>query len=115
MEAGQDEHENIMEKNYNELQTCWKTENLSANHILCPTQLLKYSCDIISPVLSDILTASVTLGSRKLKMSKIIPICKADDETDASNLDQFHYCQIVNFKCFILHIYFPHIMEMVVN
>ena len=26
LEAGQDEHENIMEKNYNKLQTCWKTE-----------------------------------------------------------------------------------------
>ena len=38
-------------------------------------------------MLSDILNASVTLGSypTKLKMSKIIPIFKADDETDASN------------------------------
>ena len=92
-----------------------KRKNLSTNHILCPTQILKYSCDIISPVLSDILTASVTLGSRKLKMSKIIPILKLMTRLTLLIIDQFHYCQFVNFKCFILHIYFPHIMEMVVN
>ena len=54
----------------------------------CPTQLLKYSSDVMSPaVLSDILNTSVSLGAspKKLKMSKIIPIFKADDETDTSN------------------------------
>ena len=54
----------------------------------CPTQLLKYSSDVISPaVLSNILNTSVSLGvyPKKLKMSKIIPIFKADDETDTSN------------------------------
>ena len=62
-------------------------KNKSHGLYSCPTQLLKYSCDIISPVLSDILNASVTLGScpTKLKMSKIIPIFNTDDETDASN------------------------------
>ena len=53
----------------------------------CPTQLLKYSSEVISPVLSDILNTSVSLGAypKKLKISKIIPIFKADDETDTSN------------------------------
>ena len=53
----------------------------------CSTQLLKYWSDAISPVLSDILNTFVTLGAylQKLKMSKIIPIFKADDETDTSN------------------------------
>ena len=62
-------------------------KNKSHGLYSCPTHLLKYSCDIISPVLSDILNASVTLGSypTKLIMSKIIPIFKTDDETDASN------------------------------
>ena len=53
----------------------------------CPSQLLKYWSDAISPVFSYILNAFVTLGTYplKLKMSKIIPIFKADDETDTSN------------------------------
>ena len=53
----------------------------------CPTQLLKYSSEVISPVLSGILNTSVSLGvyPKKLKISKIIPIFKADDETDTSN------------------------------
>ena len=53
----------------------------------CPTQLLKYSSEVISPVLSDILNTSVSLGAYppKLKISKIIPIFKADDETHTSN------------------------------
>ena len=53
----------------------------------CPTQLLKYACDVISPVLSDILNTSVSLGAypQKLKISKIIPIFKTDDNTDTSN------------------------------
>ena len=41
----------------------------------------------MSPVLSDILNTSVSLGAypQKLKMLNIIPIVKADDETDTSN------------------------------
>ena len=55
--------------------------------ISCPTKLLKYSSEVISPVLSDILNTSVSLGAyfKKLKTSKIIPIFKADDESDTSN------------------------------
>ena len=53
----------------------------------CPTKLLKCSCDIMSPVLANFLNKSVSLGEypSKLKMSKIIPIYRADDETDACN------------------------------
>ena len=53
----------------------------------CPTQLLKHSCDIISPVLTNFLNKSVSLGAypSKLKMSEVIPVYKSDDETDACN------------------------------
>ena len=53
----------------------------------CPLQFLKHSCDKISPILANILDTSVNLDDypSKLKMSKIIPILKADDETDACN------------------------------
>ena len=40
----------------------------------CPTQLLKYSSEVISPVLSDILNTSVSLGAylaKKLKCQKL--------------------------------------------
>ena len=42
----------------------------------CPTQLLKCSCNIISPALSHIFNLSVMLGAypSKLKISKITPI-----------------------------------------
>ena len=51
------------------------------------TQLLKYSCNIISPILSDIFNISFESGTypAKLKMSKITPIFKSDDESDANN------------------------------
>ena len=60
-------------------------KNKSHGLYSCPTQLLKCSCDIISPVLANFLNKSISLGAypSKLKMSKIIPIYKADDETDA--------------------------------
>ena len=53
----------------------------------CPTQLLKCSCNIISPALSHIFNLSVMLGAypSKLKISKITPIYKSEDETDPSN------------------------------
>ena len=61
--------------------------NKSSGLYSCPTQLLKRSCDIISPVLANFLNKSVSLGvyPSKLKMSKVIPVYKADDETDACN------------------------------
>ena len=53
----------------------------------CPTQLLIYSNEVISPVPSDILNTSVSLRAYppKLKMLNIIPIFKADDKSDTSN------------------------------
>lgn len=57
----------------------------SKSHSLysCPTQLLSYSSDNISLVLSNIFNTSITLGAypKKLKMSKII----VDNETDTSD------------------------------
>ena len=52
-----------------------------------PTELLKLSKDIIAPIISEIFNTSVKLGiyPSKLKMSKIIPIFKIDDETDPNN------------------------------
>ena len=45
---------------------------------------LKYSCDIISPVLSEIFNTSIIQGvyPAKLKISKITPVFKNDDETN---------------------------------
>jgi len=42
---------------------------------------------MISPILANILNTSVSLGDypSELKMSEIMPIFKADDETDACN------------------------------
>ena len=52
-----------------------------------PTELLKLSKDIIAPIISEIFNTSVKLGiyPSKLKMSKIKPIFKSDDETDPNN------------------------------
>ena len=52
-----------------------------------PTKLLKLSKDIIAPIISEIFNISVNLGiyPPKLKMSKIIPIFKNDDETEPNN------------------------------
>ena len=62
-------------------------KNKSHGLYSCPTQLFKCSCDIISPVLGNFLNKSISLGAypSKLKMSKIIPIYKDDNETDACN------------------------------
>lgn len=53
----------------------------------CPTQLLKYISDIISQPLATILNLSVSQGEypSKLKLSKIIPVFKSDDELDPNN------------------------------
>ena len=52
-----------------------------------PTKLLKLSKDIIAPVISEIFNTFVQLGiyPSKLKMSKIIPIFKSDDDKDPNN------------------------------
>ena len=53
----------------------------------CPSQILKCASDIISFVLCRLFNLSIVLGvyPSKLKMSKIIPIFKNDDRTDANN------------------------------
>ena len=72
---------------------CVKTEILSLpnnkSHGLysSPTKLLKCSVDIIAPVLSEVFNISISLGRypTKLKLSKIVPVFKSDDETDPNN------------------------------
>ena len=53
----------------------------------CPTQLLKYSSNVISSILAEIINFSISTGMypTKLKMAKIIPIFKAEDNTNANN------------------------------
>ena len=53
----------------------------------CPTQLLKYSSNVISSTLAEIINLSISTGMypSKLKMAKIIPIFKAEDNTNANN------------------------------
>ena len=53
----------------------------------CPTKLLKCTSKILSNTLAKIFNLSVSTGSypSKLKKSKIIPIFKTDDDTDANN------------------------------
>ena len=53
----------------------------------CPVSILKHASDIISDVLSKILNKSIDLATfpSKLKMAKVIPIFKSDDNTDPNN------------------------------
>ena len=53
----------------------------------CPTEILKSSATIISSTFAQIIDLSMSTGvyPKKLKMAKIIPIFKADDNTDANN------------------------------
>ena len=78
----------------------------------CPTQLLKCSSNILSPVLSNISITSKTSGVHpsKLKISKITPIFKSEDKTDASDylpisllsnfnriFEKLQYCRMKDF------------------
>ena len=47
----------------------------------CPTQLLKYSTNVVSSILAEIINLSISSGiyPTKLKKAKIIPIFKAED------------------------------------
>ena len=53
----------------------------------CPTQLLKYSSNVVSSILAEIINLSILTGTypTKLKMKKMIPIFKAEDNTNANN------------------------------
>jgi hypothetical protein len=63
-----------------------------------PTNLLKCSRAIISPILSEILNTSIKSGiyPTKLKIAKIIPVYKGEDETDASNYRPISLLSIFN-------------------
>ena len=53
----------------------------------CPSQTSKCASDIISYVLCRLFNLPIELGvyPSKLKISKIIPLSKNDDRTDANN------------------------------
>ena len=53
----------------------------------CPTQILKCSSNAISNTLAEIINLSISTGvyTNKLKMAKIVPIFKTDDDTDPNN------------------------------
>ena len=72
---------------------CVKTEKLSLPNnksdglYSYPKKLLKCSIDVIAPVLSEVFNISISLGRYPtiLKLSKIVPVFKSDDETDPNN------------------------------
>ena len=53
----------------------------------CPTKILKSSANVISSTLAQKINLFISTGvyPKKLKMAKIIPIFKADDNTNANN------------------------------
>ena len=74
-----------------------KPANKSHGFYSCPTFILKYACDSIKAILTDIFNLSMETGNypSKLKMAKVIPIFKADDELDPNN-----YRPISLLSCF---------------
>ena len=60
-----------------------KSDDLYSN----PTKLIKCSFDVIAPVLYEVFNISISLRRypTKLKLSKIVPVFKSDDETDPNN------------------------------
>ena len=71
--------------------------NKSHGFYSCPTHILKCASDIIKDILADIFNKSVELGiyPSKLKMAKVIPVFKNDDDTDPNN-----YRPISLLSCF---------------
>ena len=71
--------------------------NKSHGFYSCPTFILKYACDSIKAILTDIFNLSTETRNypSKLKMAKVIPIFKADDELDSNN-----YRPISLLSCF---------------
>ena len=53
----------------------------------CPTQLLKYSTNVVSSILAEIINLSISSGiyPTKLKKAKISPIFKAEDNNNVNN------------------------------
>ena len=59
----------------------------------CPVSLLKHASDIISGILTKIFNKSIDLGTfpSKLKMAKVIPIFKSDDNMDPNNQYLYYF------------------------
>ena len=72
-------------------------QNKSYGFYSFPVSVLKDTNEILSEVLSNIFNKSIELGTfpSKLKMAKVIPIFKSDDETDPNN-----YRPISLLSCF---------------
>jgi len=70
-----------------ELEILCIPNNKSHGLYSCPTQLLKYLSNVVSSTLVEIINLSISSGMypTKLKMAKIIPIFKAEDNTNANN------------------------------
>ena len=73
------------------------SNNKSYGFYSCPVSILKLASDILSDVLTKILNKSIDLGTfpSKLKMAKVLPIFKSDDNTDPNN-----YRPISLLSCF---------------
>ena len=64
----------------------------------CPTKILKCVSDNMGDILAEIFNRSVASGvyPSKLKLAKIIPIFKSDDETDANNCRPIYLLSIIS-------------------
>lgn len=64
----------------------------------CPVSILKLSKEIISTPLADLLNISVENGTypSKLKMAKIIPVFKSDDDTNPNNYRPISLLSVFN-------------------
>ena len=80
----------------------WETMALPSNKASglysCPIRVLKCEKQIISDPLAKILNISIEQGiyPQKLKIAKIIPIFKCDDETDPNNYRPIPLLSIFN-------------------
>ena len=70
-----------------ELEILCIPSNKSHGLYSCPTQLLKYLSNVVSSTLAEIINLSISSGMypTKLEMAKIIPIFKAEDDTNTNN------------------------------
>ena len=71
--------------------------NKSHGFYSCPVSILNSTSDIISDIIAQIFNKSIDSGNypSKLKMAKVIPVFKSDDEPDPNN-----YRPISLLSCF---------------